>query len=478
MKLTIDSVMSREETRWSGLREVSLLSLPIIITVGSNTAMNAVDAWMVSQLGVEYLAAIVPAAILNGAMVAFFVGVVSCVSTFVGQSYGRGDYKECSRFAWQGIHVSLLIAVSVMVLWSVTPLIFKAAGHEPRVQELESLYFRYRLFGVGGAVMSIALGCFFQATGRPIVPMLATILANIVNFVGCYALIFGHLGMPKLGLAGSAIASNIAGWLCALMMLAIFLAKESRTIYSTWTTWKWDATRAKQFFSVGWPAGLSLGLDAASWAVFIGLIVGRFGTDCLAASGSVGMIMMGSFMPTVGLSIAVTALVGQWIGRRQPERAMARYKTALKIGVTYMTVMGLLFVIFRHELVGLFCLKSELHYAQIVDLGSKFLIFGAAFQFFDAIGIVTSGALKGAGDTKWPMMAGMVAAWGIFLPLGYLLSTHTSLGVFGGWLGATIYIYLLGAALFWRFIGGKWKQINLFGIAADRPKAEQAEPTV
>ena len=462
VRLTIDSIMSREETSWSGLREVSLLALPIMITVGSNTLMNAVDTLMVAQLGREYIAAIVPASILNGVIVAFFVGVVSCVSTFVGQSYGREDYRECSRFAWQGIYVALIIAIGVLVLWSFTPLIFRLAGHEPRVQELESLYFRYRLFGVGGAIMSVALGAFFQATGRPAVPMLATILANIVNLVGCYALIFGKFGFPKLGLAGSAIASNVAAWLCALMMLVLFLSKEYKAIYHTWTTWKWDGPRARQFFSVGWPAGLSLGLDTASWAVFIGLIIGRFGTDCLAAGSIVGVIMLGSFMPTVGLGIAVTALVGQWIGRRKPERAITRYKAALKLGAAYMTVMGVLFVLFRHELVGFF--RSE---PEIVELGGKFLIFGAAFQFLNAIGIVTSGALKGAGDTKWPLMAGIAAAWGIFLPLGYVLSTYTTLGVFGGWLGATVYIYLLGAALFWRFISGKWQRINLFGLAAD-----------
>jgi len=390
-------------------------------------------------------------------VVAFFVGIVSCASTFVGQSFGRGRLDECSRFTWQAIHVSVIIGVAGLCLWFVTPAIFRFTGHEADVQELESLYFRYRLFGVGGAVMSVSLGAFFQATGRPVVPMVATILSNVVNFVGDYALIFGKLGFPAMGIGGAAIATNVSAWLCALMMLTMYLTGSCRREYSTWRTWRWDGPRARQLFSVGWPAGLTLGMDTGSWAVFIAFVVGRFGTESLAASGIVGQIMMGSFMPTVGLSIAVTALVGQWIGRRDYERAKSRFRAALGLGTAYMTVMGFLFVAFRHQLVALF--RDE---PEIVALGGEFLIFAAAFQFCDAIGIVSSGALKGAGDTKWPMAAGLVAAWGIFLPLAAILSRYTRLGVTGAWIGATVYIYLLGAALFWRFVSGRWQKIDIF----------------
>jgi len=467
VKLTIDSILSTRETRCSPLREVVLLAFPIIVTVGSNTIMTAVDSWFVAQLGRNHIAAIVPAGIINHVLIAFFVGIVSCVSTFVGQSFGRGRLEECSRFAWQAIHVSIIIGIAALSLWFVTPAIFRFTAHEAEVQELESLYFRYRLFGFGGAVMSVALGAFFQATGRPAIPMVATILSNVVNFAGDYVLIFGKFGFPAMGIAGAAIATNVAAWLCAVIMLTMFLTGSCRREYSTWRTWRWDGPRAKQFFSVGWPAGLTLGMDTGSWAVFIAFVVGRFGTNALAASGIVGQIMMGSFMPTIGLSIAVTALVGQWIGRRDYDRAKARFRAALGLGVAYMTVMGFLFVIFRHDLVGLF--RNE---PEIVELGGKFLIFAAAFQFCDAIGIVSSGALKGAGDTKWPMAAGLVAAWGIFLPLAAILSRYTNLGVMGAWTGATVYIYLLGAALFWRFVSGKWQKIDIF---APLP-SESAEP--
>jgi len=457
VKLIVDSVLSEEETPWSGVRELLFLAFPIIVTIGSNTLMNAADTWMVAQLGKKYMAAIMPAGLLNHVLVSFFIGVLSCVNTFVGQSYGRRELPDCSHYAWQGIYLSMLIALGVMILWPLTTEIFRLIGHPPHVQPLEAAYFRIRLWGVGGAVMTVALAAFFYATTRPIVPMIATILANVFNLVGDYALIFGKLGFPELGIKGAAIATNIAAWLCALMMLAVFLSRPFNETYSSRGTWQWDWPKARRLFRVGWPAGLSMGLDVGSWAVFTCLILGSFGVDALAAGSATGQILAGSFMPTIALGIALTALVGQWIGRGNVRRAVARYKTALKIGGAYMTFMGVVFVVFRHNLIALF--RGE---PEVVDLGGKFLIFAAAFQFFDAITIVTSGALKGAGDTKWPMVAQVLAAWCVFLPLGYFLAFHTRLGALGGWAAAAAYIWLLGAALFCRFFSGKWKRIDIF----------------
>ena len=457
VKLTVDSILSKEETRWSGVRELLFLAFPIIVMIGSNTLMNATDTWMVAQLGKKYMAAIMPAGLLNHVLVSFFIGILSCVNTFVGQSYGRRELRDCSHYTWQGIHLSMLIALGVMVLWPLTTDIFRLIGHPAELQPLEATYFRIRLWGMGGAVMTVALAAFFYATNRPIVPMIATILANVFNLAGDWVLIFGKLGFPKLGISGAAIATNISAWLCALMMLAVFLSRPFNETYASRRTWGWDWPKARRLFRVGWPAGVSMGLDIGSWAVFSCLILGRFGIDALAAGSATGQILAGSFMPTIALGIALTALVGQWIGRGNVQRAVARHKTALKIGVAYMTFMGVVFVVFRHSLIGIF--RGE---PEIVALGGKFLIFAAAFQLFDAIAIVTSGALKGAGDTKWPMVAQVLAAWCVFLPLGYVLAFHTRLGVLGGWVAAAVYIWLLGAALFWRFYSGKWKTIDIF----------------
>jgi len=471
VKLTTESIIDHDETRWAGVREVVLMALPIILMVGSNTLMNAADSWMVGQLSKKHLAAIMPAGLLNHVVVSFFIGVVSCVSTFVGQSYGRRELRNCSHYAWQGVHVSLMVSAGVMLLHPLTPHIFGLLGHSPGVQALEATYFRIRLWGVGGAVMTVALASFFYATSRPVVPLAATVVANALNFVGDYALIFGKLGMPQMGIRGAAIATNVATWFCTLALLAVFLAGPYHQTFASRSTWRWDVSKVRQLFKVGWPAGLSMGMDASSWVIFTAIIIGHFGVDALAASTATGQILSGSFMPTIALGMATTALVGQWIGRRDLARATRRYLTALKLGVGYMTLMGLIFVLFGHRLIAFFRPEPE-----VVTLGAKFLLFAAAFQFFDAATIVTGSALKGAGDTRWTMVVHLIIAWGLFLPISYVLAFRTHLGPIGAWLGAVVYIWVLGIAFLWRFFSGKWKTIDIFEKAQERPPVSIEPP--
>ena len=471
VNLTPESILSHEETRWSGVREVVLMALPIILMVGSNTLMTAADAWMVGQLGTDHLAAIMPAGLLNHVVISFFIGVVSCVSTFVGQCYGRRDLRDCSHYAWQGIHVSLIVAAGIMVLYPLTPHIFRLLGHAQNVRELEETYFRIRLWGVGGGVMTVALASFFYATSRPVVPLVATVLANVINFVGDYALIFGKLGMPELGITGAAIATNVAAWICSLALLAVFLAGPYNQTFASRSTWRWDVPKMRQLFKIGWPAGLSMGMDIGCWVIFTAVIVGHFGVEALAAGTATGSMLSMSFMPTVALGMATTALVGQWIGKRDIPRARRRYLTALKLGVSYMTLMGLVFVLFRYRLIGFFNTDPG-----VIDLGGKFLLFAAAFQFFDAAAIVTSSALKGAGDTKWSMVVQLIVAWVLFLPISYVLAYHTDFGPIGAWLGAVVYIWLLGIALLWRFFSGKWKSIDIFEKAQEAPLMNAQPP--
>jgi len=290
--------------------------------------------------------------------------------------------------------------------------------------------------------------------GKTTFPELAGAIGNVATTAA-----LAGVSMEEMG---AAIATNIAAWLCALVMLGIFLSGLFNESYATRRTWQWNWRRTRELFRVGWPAGLSMGMDVASWTVFLCFFVGSFGDNQLAAAGITGNILAASFMPTVALGIAVTAIVGQWIGRGDVQRARARYITALKIGVCYMTFMGAIFIVFRRQLIGLFLIEPE-----VIELGGRFLIFAALFQLFDATAIITGSALKGAGDTKWPMAVQIIAGWCIFLPVGYVLAFHTWLGVYGGWVGANVYIWLLGIALLYRFLGGRWKTINIFDKAPD-----------
>jgi len=197
----------------------------------------------------------------------------------------------------------------------------------------------------------------------------------------------------------------------------------------------------------------------------VGFIVGRFGEEQLAANNVASQIMHLSFMPALGMGAATTALVGQYIGRRDLSGARLRAHMALKLTALYMCTMGGIFFTFRRGLIGLF--RSE---ETIITLGSQILVLAALFQIFDAIGIVMTGALRGAGDTRWPAVVTVSYSWFFFLPSSYFFGYVLGYRALGGWLAATLYVVLYGLTMWWRCERGAWERFDIFrssGLSAD-----------
>ena len=209
---------------------------------------------------------------------------------------------------------------------------------------------------------------------------------------------------------------------------------------------------------IGWPNGVAFLLDVAVWGVFTSVIVGRLGTTQLAAHNVAGNFIHIAFMPAVGLNHAVAAIVGRWIGRGDVATAKARTYTAMKLAVGYMVVVGVGLAVFGRPLIRL-CFSKDL---DVIRLGHRLLILAATFQAFDAINIITMGALRGAGDTRWMAVVMFLAACLVFLPLAIVLGWVAHWGAVGAWVGATVYIVGLSGVLFARFQGERWKQICIF----------------
>ena len=453
----------------SGLHEVLAMSLPALIGMGSTTVMQFVDFFMVAQVSKEVTAAVSPAGIMVFVFISFFGGVLSCTNTFVSQSFAKKRYANCSRYAWQGIWIGVIGGSFFLMLWPVAPYLFAALGHGEDIAPLETVYFRWRLLSVPAMAVVMTLHGFFQGVSRPKVNMIAAVLANALNILLNWLLIFGKWGFPELGIAGAAIATSISAIVQALILVLVFLLWPLAKQLHSRHEWRWDATRARQLFALGWPAGLNWMLDVACWGVFMALIVGSLGKLPLAASNIAGQIMHLSFMPTMGLRIATTALVGQYVGRKDFATARARTRATLAMGMAYMFVMGLLFFFFRHQLIAWF--RPE---AEIVRLGSQALILAAIFQAFDAMCIIYSGALKGAGDTRFPAMMSILYGWLVFLPASLFMTHVVHWGVAGAWGGATIFIMVLGVTLSWRWHHGRWEKIDIFKKKSLEP-AELAE---
>jgi MATE family multidrug resistance protein len=191
--------------------------------------------------------------------------------------------------------------------------------------------------------------------------------------------------------------------------------------------------------------------------------VGHFGELHLTAGWSTLRYMHLSFMPAVGFSVATTALVGRYIGAGKPDLAANRAHWALGMAIVYMTVCGLAMAIWRDSLVGVFVDADDAAIAaEVITIGSRLMICAAVFQTFDAVGIVYTGALRGAGDTLLPGVATIVLSWSLIVGLGaWLAWNRADWTSVGPWVGASVYIIVYGVWMALRFERGAWRRIRL-----------------
>lgn len=444
--------------RWEGAREVMGMSWPIILGSLSYTIMEFADRIMVAQLGTQSIAAVGSAGLWSFLLSTVFLGIVGCVSTFVAQSVGRGNVSDAGSYTWQGLYIGLGAGAATSLLWPLTDWLFGLMAHSPEVTALETGYFRVRLLGYIAMTWSSALVAFFTAIGRPKVTMYIAIIANGCNIVLNYLLIYGHAGFPRLGVNGAALATIISQWLHAVLLLALFLRPAINMVYNTRGSYAFHARRARELLRIGFPSGLTFLMDVATWGVFVSFIVGRFGDVPLAANNIAVSFMSVSFMPAVAVNQAITAIVGRWIGRGDVVTAKARTYTALRICISYMVFMGIVFALSGGLLIRLVFSDDPV----VIGLGHRLLILAAVFQAFDATNIVCMGALRGAGDTRWMMWMTFFAAYVFFLPLAVVIAFLLKGGAYGAWIGATIYIFGLSGVLFTRFRGERWRHINIF----------------
>jgi MATE family multidrug resistance protein len=296
---------------------------------------------------------------------------------------------------------------------------------------------------------------FLRGLGDTRTPLKVCLAANGINVFLNYCLIYGKLGFPRLETNGSAIATVVATAAGAAMFLWVFLSKKNAERYATRRKKRLDPLALLRLARISIPMGIQWALDMASFVVFSALI-GRISTLGLAAS-EVGLRLMSlSFMPVFGVSIAATTLVGQYIGSREMHLAVRSGRTAMKMGLIYTAFIGFVFAVFPDKLVSL--INSD---PEVVRIGTQVLRLAAVFQIFDGVGIVSSGCLRGAGDTIWTMIIMVSYAWLIFVPLAYVGGFLLKGGAVGAWAGATIYIIALGITFFLRFRSGRWQKIKI-----------------
>jgi MATE family multidrug resistance protein len=486
------------------LREMMIIALPSVATMASYTAMQFFDRLMVKDIGPDpiYLAAQGNGAIATWTLLTFCVGMISIVNSFVSQNLGAGKAERGSAYAWNGMWIGVGYWFVVMLpAAAVAPWMLRVFGHE---QELYELELSYATIVIGGSLFTLlakAIHNYFFGMHRPGVVMVAAVAGNLTNvFLNVlfifgadgppvrwpgdevFASIAGFCGIPAMGLAGAAIATVIGTLIEFAIPMVIFVGGGMSREFGTRAAWRPEFSKMRDIARVGWPAGMMFINELVCWAYLMTFLVGEAGrravlhtggtaeaaTEAATMANTAGFAALQwmhlSFMPTVGLSIATQAVVGKAIGEGDPDKAARRAWLGLKLAVGYMGFCALMFVLFRHELIGLF-VNPDTPMEQkeaILRLGGQVMIAAAVFQVFDAVAIVMSAALRGAGDTVWPGVATIILSWVSIVGLGhFLMWTVPGLGSIGPWIGASGYIVLLGVVLLIRFMSGRWRSIRL-----------------
>ena len=481
--------------------EMLVIAAPTVVTMTSYTVMQFIDGLMVSRIGPDE---VYVSAQGNGGMVvwfamAFFLGLTGVINTYVSQNLGAGTPRKGAAYAWNGLWICAAAAVVMAPFALALPHLFNAMhSTDGRLVGLELGYARILLAGAFLTMGARAIAQFFYGMHKPTVVMVSVLAANVVNVCANAVLIFGDAGAPEsmplagffrsiagalgiapMGVSGAALGTVIGTAVEFVVPFLVFLGPRFNRAYGTRGAWRLSMPHVRDLWKIGWPGGLMFANEMICWGYLMIVLLGRAG---VAAGGdavvhnTAGWIALRymhlSFMPTVGLSIAVTAIVGKCMGMGRPDLAAARAWLGLRIALLYMGACALAFVLFRERLIAVFTPADMTGEAvqELVRVGSVVMIAAAVFQLFDAIAITMSGALRGAGDTVWPGVVTIILSWTCIMGGGYAMITlMPDLGSLGPWIAASAYIIALGIAFLARFAAGRWKSIKLVN---DRPGLE------
>jgi multidrug resistance protein, MATE family len=448
-------------------RAVAALALPLMLNSSMQAVIGLTDTWFVGHISTTAMAAMASIYWLVFFFIVLLGGIGLAVQTFVAQSEGSRRRWRAGHATWVALWGALMTAPVFAALawcgdWLLSPF-----GLDTQLQRLALEFWAPRMLGAPIAVALWAVLGFFNGISRPSVTVMTTALVAVVNAVLNQVFIF-DLGW---GIAGSAWATNVSMACGVAFALWMFLRPDLRRSYRTHLTWRPDLSNLVREFRLGLPMGAMYAADLFGMALFQ-LMQVRLSEIEGATTQVVVMLTSVSYLPGVGLALAGTTLVGQAIGAGNRDWARELGNAVIKITVAYMGIVGLALAALGPWVMPAFVTAGDPNGAAVVRLGSVLLWIAAGYQLFDGLNLGSGFALRGAGDVRFPAAIFFVLAWGVFVPLAYVLSfapgqgwfdglPQLGLGAVGGWLAMLTYVVLLGGALFLRWRSGAWRRMRL-----------------
>jgi len=458
--------MLRIETLRAEMRPTLRLALPLVLAEIGWMTMGIVDTVMVGHLpdSANAIGAVsISSSIFN--VVAFFGGgLLIGLDTLVAQAFGAGQREDCHRSLINGIYLSVVMTPLLMApVWFFGPLL-QALHIAPSVASLAVPYMKALAIGLFPLMLYFAVRRCIQAMNmvRPVAFALVT--ANLINLLFNWVLIYGKWGAPAMGVVGSGWSTALARLYMALVLVGYLLWYDRRHRTELLKTpVNIDFTRIRRLIILGLPAATQITLEISVFALTAALI-GRLGAVPLAAHQIALNTVAFTYMVPLGISSAAAVRVGQALGRKDPRGAADAGDTAIFVGAAFMLAASVLLLVFPRPIARMYTPDEAVIRTTIFLLAA-----GAAFQLFDGLQTVATGALRGAGDTRTPMLCHFTAYWVIGLPLGAWLCFSRHWGAFGLWAGLSLALILIGIVLLLA-----WRR-TVRNLVAESPAAPQVE---
>jgi len=431
------------------------LGVPLALSQLAQIAIQTTDVVLLGWLGPEALAASGLATNVWVIMFLFGLGVVSAVSPIVSQIVGRpekrGKVRAIRRVVRQGFWAAALLSVPFMlVCWHIQPILLMF-GQDPALAAAAEPFLRALMWATLPALWFVVLRCFVSAFERTRAVLIVTVCGIVFNAVINYGLIFGNFGLPRLELLGAGIGSAITHSLMTLVMLGYVLRDPRfRRYYILGRLWRADWSRLREIFRIGLPIGVMWVLEVGVFTAAL-LLMGLIGTTAIAAHQIALQCAAITFMVPLGMSMAATVRVGVAIGAGDMAGARRAGFTAQALGVGFMALSALAFLLAGPQLVGLFLDSARPDTLPVSLLAAQLLVVAGIFQMFDGAQSVAAGALRGLKDTRWPLAIALVGYWLIAFPFGVLFGFPLRIGAVGIWMGLAIGLACTAVLLTLRF---------------------------
>ena len=436
------------------LLELLRLSLPMVISQGAFAVMIFTDRYFMSQIEPVQMAAAMGGGVASFFSISLFIGLLSYANALVAQYFGAGEEAKCSRVVTQGLIITLLSMPLLLVITLLVGKLFAAMGHEPRQVELESIYYNLLMISCFLPLSKLCIASYFSGIGRTKVVMICDVLGMMMNVPLSYILIFGKFGLPAMGIAGAAIGTIISGAFALILFLLFYFQKGNRNRFKVLDSFKFDKPIMGRYIKLGLPSGLEMFLNVAAFNLFL-LMFQSYGIPEAAAATIVFNWDILAFVPMLGLNIGVISLIGRFVGANDMGKTNQVIVSGFLVSLGYTGILAFIFVVYRIPLVDIFISPGK-DYGAIMELTSFMMIGLATYVMADAVRLVASAVLRGAGDTRWLMISSATMYWTMLLAQ-YLIIRVFEYGPKASWLAFVTMIFSITLICLIRLYGGKWR---------------------